>query len=338
MSTYQIQMAQIGADGSQNNMYPKNRDYDTIISANVYGNKTTASLYTALNTLYNKFSNYYTTADTVNKATSATYATSFSDVAEKVTSSTYATLAENADSASKAKYDINMKPITSYLSTADLSTDVNSSNQNGRVVVNETFANKAYTEINNKFANYYTTADTVNKATSADLADKTYKDAANRVLQTYYLKKSDKGTSATTAIYSNIATHSQRSFSADNATYDNNNQSLLNQVELITTGSVNVGAPYSGAVKIPNTPLDLDDGFLIILGVLTSSPSKFDIYACGIFLIPKYHDENTTSITLRAHSNSNNYVIKHNSTNGIYIEPATTGLENSTVQYAIFKI
>ena len=338
MSTYQIQMAQIGADGSQNNMYPKNRDYDTIISANVYGNKTTASLYTALNTLYNKFSNYYTTADTVNKATSATYATSFSDVAEKVTSSTYATLAENADSASKAKYDINMKPITSYLSTADLSTDANSSNQNGRVVVNETFANKAYTEINNKFANYYTTADTVNKATSADLAGKTYKDAANRVLQTYYLKQGDKGSSASFALYSNTATHSQRSFSADNATYDNNNQSLLNQVELIATGSVYVDDQYAHKVKIPNTPLDLDDGFLIILGVPSSSPSKFNSNACGIFLIPKYHDEDASSIDLKSRNNSNHYSIKHSSSNGVYIEVNTSALYRTTVQYAIFKI
>lgn len=330
MSTYQIQKAQIGADGSQVNMYPKNRDQDTIVTS--YASSPT--LYTALNSLYNKFNNYYTTADTVNKATSANYATSYSEIANAVTSANYATSAENTDSASKTKYDNNMRPITSYLSTADLSTTANSANTNGRVVTTQKDANKLYTDMINKFGNYYSTSDTVSKSSSADLATNTYKDSSNRMINTFYLHKTDVGTSAYTSTYTNTATHSLNARTATEAQYDSKNMILTNKLEYVKSGVLTT-TPYEGRWNkyvLDSTLTDTDAGYVILISdsIMTQASNS------GIYLIVQNHKNDTRSIGLLKKRNAE--YIRQNETDGLYIISGGGIFDGVTINYAIFKI
>lgn len=331
MSTYQIQKAQIGADGSQVNMYPKNRDQDTIVTS--YASSPT--LYTALNSLYNKFNNYYTTADTVNKATSANYATSYSEIANAVTSANYATSAENTDSASKTKYDNNMRPITSYLSTADLSTTANSANTNGRVVTTQKDANKLYTDMINKFGNYYSTSDTVSKSSSADLATNTYKDSSNRMINTFYLHKTDVGTSAYTSTYTNTATHSLNARTATEAQYDSKNMILTNKLEYVKSGVLTLPR-YEGTkgykYVLDSTLTDTDAGYVILISdsIMTQASNS------GIYLIIQNHKNDTRSIGLLKRRCCDE--IGQNETDGLYILSGDSHFNGVTINYAIFKI
>lgn len=330
MSTYQIQKAQIGADGTQVNMYPKNRDQDTIVTSYT----SSPSLYTALNSLYNKFNNYYTTADTVNKATSANYATSYSEIADKATSANYATSAENTDSASKTRYDNNMRPITSYLSTADLATTANSANTNGRVVTTRKDANKLYTDMINKFGNYYSTSDTVSKSSSADLATTTYKDSSNRMINTFYLNKTAVGTSAYTSTYANTATHSLKAQTATEAQYDSKNMILTNKLEYVKSGVLTT-ANYDGtSIKyvLDSSLIGTDAGYVILISdsIMTGASNS------GIYLIVQNHENDAHSIGLLKRRSCE--WIRQNATDGLYIIRGDSHFNGVTINYAIFKI
>lgn len=330
MSTYQIQKAQIGADGSQVNMYPKNRDQDTIVTSYT----SSPTLYTALNSLYNKFNNYYTTADTVNKATSANYATSYSEIANKATSANYATSAENTDSASKTKYDNNMRPITSYLSTADLATTANSANTNGRVVTTRKDANKLYTDMINKFGKYYSTSDTVSKSSSADLATTTYKDSSNRMINTFYLNQTDVGTSAYTSTYTNTATHSLKAQTATEAQYDSKNMILTNKLEYVKSGVLTTTKYQGTSIKyvLDSSLTDTDAGYVILI-----SDSIMKKYTnSGIYLIVQNHENDAHSIGLLKRRSAEG--IRQNATNGLYIIRYEGWFNDVTINYAIFKI
>jgi len=188
MPTYQVQMKLVDSLGNQHPMFPFNRENDTIVSKNAYGNTTTATLDTALNGINSLFSNYYLKSSQVSKTTSATYA-STSVFAKNAKMSTYSATANSATSAGKTTFDSNGANISNvYLTTAKYGNIYKStSSGSNSVVFTRNGAYDLYQELYKKFSSLYSLSTKVTNAKTSTYATSATNDSdGNNISSTYY--------------------------------------------------------------------------------------------------------------------------------------------------------
>lgn len=188
MANYQIEEKLIDSAGNQHPLYPINRDIDTTVSINVYGNSTTATLDTALESLNSKYNNYYLKSTSASKSTSATYA-STSEYAINSKTSTYASTANNATSAGKTTFDSNGNVISNlYLTTAKYGSEyVTTTSSSNTVVFTRNGAYNLYKDVYNRFSNIYLSTTKVANANVSTYASSAICDSnGNDITDSYY--------------------------------------------------------------------------------------------------------------------------------------------------------
>lgn len=188
MAKYQIEEKLIDSAGNQHPLYPINRDIDTTVSINVYGNSTTATLDTALESLNSKYNNYYLKSTSASKSTSATYA-STSKYAINSKTSTYASTANNATSAGKTTFDSNGNVISNlYLTTAKYGSEYKTTTSaSNTVAFTRNGAYNLYKDVYNRFSNIYLSTTKVANANVSTYASSAICDSnGNDIIDSYY--------------------------------------------------------------------------------------------------------------------------------------------------------
>ena len=241
MAEYQIQMAEIASDGTEIDVHPKNRGFDTKVSSSFFGND--ASKYNgtaddALRFLYKKFDNYVGKTEGVSKATSCVYSTSC-NFANKSSSSTNSKQSTYAYTADKATYDsLGRNIVNTYISTGLLTT-IYTSSSSTQYPFSITGLTNMKNVLNSKFNNYLLKSGTANTAKRTQETNTAKCDEDGNVISTTYLPKTAKATEASVADFS-----PKSEYNSGNATYattgrhDSNNNSSCTVLRYV--GIVNI--------------------------------------------------------------------------------------------------